>query len=241
VELSPAEQKLLNTLKRMTADERQEWAQRIFALIDLVEMEQRHKKRHPTEEAIIELYAFKSFQEQDTSGVFNQARMNDVIAERRPPETVQNTREYFSTLDAEGKRSFLFNLKSEYMHLDYLKISTFDEDERDEAIEEIVLALKERNKGSEKEWPEAEYYEQARLAFDWAQDIKQTERPEAFQFYLSRFTATIQRRREVRLVSTNQEPKKRRGKRKTKHLQLINGGWTGEWPAKKWLAMDLLT
>lgn len=166
-----------------------------------------------------------------------------------PPDDFKSYREcrdmYFrkdNPLTLSQKRHCYLWLNSLWMRLDAEKIYDFYWDEQEEATEEIVAALRARNAAdaSEKDWEDQEYYKQARMLFEDIRRVGHICDPRVMDFYFKKDIAMMQRDFFLEVVVQNDNPKKRRGRRKKAHLELLKGGWDGKCPDSfPWHAADL--
>jgi hypothetical protein len=193
-------------------------------------------KRSPEEENLLRL--FESMTRSEFSNY--EQRLLGVLREAKPIPDLKEAKQLFATYTIEEKREFLFSLCDKHMRIDHRKVSQFEYEAEDEAVEQIVEALRERNGAStNKEWTDDKYYEHARSIFTWAQKIKRAMRPEVLDSYLVKHISHITRS-SLKVALSTDAPKKRPGRKKTKHLRVINGGWNRKWPGNVlWTAKDL--
>jgi hypothetical protein len=167
-------------------------------------------------------------------------------------ERAQKIRREFPALNTGQKRHLILSLHTEHMNIDYHRVEDYwPFQDREEAIEEIVKALRERNRRITetcethnlpipKDWTDDEFYENAKGCCDNCYDIMRAYRPRVLQLYLELILSSMVRKRNTKVVVNNESPKTRRGRKKTKHLTVVNGGWDGEYNDEiPWLAEDL--
>jgi hypothetical protein len=132
-------------------------------------------------------------------------------------------REEIKTATAERLRFMLFTINTWWTGIDYFKLRSFYYDEDDEAVEEIVKALKEMHKGGEP-WDENEYYDQASIFLDEARKYERLRDPEQLRRYLADDLAFMQRETFLKVAHLNETPKQNSRRKRKVAITLIKGG-----------------
>jgi hypothetical protein len=168
-------------------------------------------------------------------------------------EQAQKIRREFPLLSTSQKRVKILELHTQWLRLNLHRIYDYwPFQDREGATEEIVKAFRERNRRTDevnkaenrppnKPWTDEEFYEEARKALDRCYEIMRAEHPRVLELYMANILGWMLSKGNMKIVLCNKSPQKRRGRKKTKHLTLIKGGWDGSYHDDlPWHAEDLL-